>query len=156
MDAHTDGIKIDRSKIATLSASCPLGNYDPAYDVRVVVAILNSGITDSESLTKFRMWALSLPVINHLMSSESDFPSEYIMTVWNYVDAVHASKSNSLRNHIFTHALWYLRCMCSHRIQSGVLSWIQDSNNSAIHQTSCSTPVQESSNYISLELLSLA
>lgn len=143
MSTHSNApVKIDRSKIAALdlvgtSSGDPCGKYNPTLDVYVVVALINSGITDAEAAYAFRMWALSLEVINHIMSSESDFPPEHIMTVWDYINKVHATKSNSLRNHIFTHTLWYLRCSCSYRIQTGVLSWIQNySNNSATPATS--------------------
>lgn len=135
MSSLTSGIKIDRSKVSglsglselspALSSSEPLGNYNLAHDVYVVIAIINSGIVDdSEAVSKFRLWCLSLPVVNHIMSSYSDFPPTHIMTVWNYVDRVHSSKSNSSKFRIFSHALWYLRCCCSYHVQTEVLNWI--------------------------------
>lgn len=135
MNCYSDEQVGSQQVVRPQTHSDPLGYYNSIYAIYTVVAILNSGITDSDTILEFRMWALSLTVVNHLMSSDSDFPPEHIMTVWNYIDRVHSSKSNSARNHLFTHALWYLRCSCSHSIQTGVLKWISDSNNSVTRLT---------------------
>ena len=134
----------------------PVSPYDQYYDIRVVVALINGGFTSTEDLITGRMKLLGVPVINELLPAGVDFEEQHILPLYQYIKHKHGKAGSGRVVHIFRTAIWNLSCNCTYAVRNGVMQWISDYNNSVIPQTQPSTHAQESSNYISLELISLA
>lgn len=134
----------------------PVSPYDQYYDIRVVIALINGGFTSTEDLITGRMKLLGVPVINELLPAGVDFEEQYILPLYQYIKHKHGKSGTGRVVHIFRTAIWNLSCNCTHAVRTGVMKWIYDYNNSVTQVTSHSTHVREDSNYISLELISLA
>ena len=101
-------------------------SYDLYYDIRVVVALINAGITDNSLLTSARMFLLGIPVINPITTSFLDFPVTALVPLHQYITLKHPTAAPSRINYLYRTALWYISCHCSYEVQQGVLSWIYD------------------------------